>query len=822
MNQRTFSDYVADLDQFAGNLALTSRSFLKIERVTHHELRLRSYQTAHYLIASGVQRGDRVMVVATNSPEWVELLLGTLLIGGVLVPVDASSSAEVTMRFARETSPKIVFAGRNLHLDGGSDFATHFLDELGALVADSPRSAPAVAVEPEWPAVIVFTSGTTADPKGVVLTQENILANIAGILARIDVGQDWRLLSVLPLSHMYEMSGSLSVLARGASIFYMPRVTPQAIVQSLGDYQINVMLAIPQLLSLMLERIQQTAQERGQAKLFQTTLRIAGHLPFALRRILFHSVHSQLGGCLRIVVTGGAPIPIDVATTWERMGVLMVQGYGLTETSPILSGNGLSERRLDSAGRALDNVQLRIGEDGEIQAEGPSVFHGYWHDESATRAAFTEDGWFRTGDVGRLEDGWLFIQGRLKFAVVRSSGLKVFPEDVEVVAEKEPLIREICIVGLKDQKGESVLAVLVADGPDQVVNDAIARINAQLEPFQHIDGWRRWPESDFPRTRLLKIDRRQVEEWANAGEAVAPAKPGRFEAGEDPLVHVIRLSLDDPGAVINDSDRLADLGLDSLRRLTAISMLEEQLGVSISDDAVTPETTVEELRQLAGEGSPVEASVRAPHWPYWRWVRFVGNGLRETVLRGIVRIWVRTSVEGGEGLADFKGPALFIFNHSDDFDGPVVYHALPRTIRTRLAVATADDVLRDHKMLALLARVCFAGFSFARSEPYLPSLEYVGEMVDRGWNVLISPEGRLSTTGRLQPFKSGIGLLAVSLGVPVIPVKTIGLAGTVPLHAKWPKRRSRVTVRIGQPMYFGPQMNYADVTEALYRAVEDL
>jgi len=180
------------------------------------------------------------------------------------------------------------------------------------------------------------------------------------------------------------------------------------------------------------------------------------------------------------------------------------------------------------------------------------------------------------------------------------------------------------------------------------------------------------------------------------------------------------------------------------------------------------------------------------------------------------------SVEGVEGLADFKGPALFIFNHSDDFDGPVVYHALPRKIRTRLAVATADDVLRDHKLLALLARVCFAGFSFARSEPYLPSLEYVGEMVDRGWNVLISPEGRLSTTGRLQPFKSGIGLLAVSLGVPVIPIKTIGLAGTVPLHAKWPKRRSRVTVRIGQPMCFGPRMNYDDVTEALYRAVEDL
>jgi long-chain acyl-CoA synthetase len=203
-------------------------------------------------------------------------------------------------------------------------------------------------------------------------------------------------------------------------------------------------------------------------------------------------------------------------------------------------------------------------------------------------------------------------------------------------------------------------------------------------------------------------------------------------------------------------------------------------------------------------------------------VRFIGSGLRECLLRAIIRAWVRIDVVGAEALDGLVTPAIFIFNHSDDFDGPVVYQALPRRIRTRLAVATGDDVLRNHKVLALIVRVCFAGFSFARSEPYMPSLEYVGEMIDRGWNVLIAPEGRISTNGLLQPFKSGIGLLAVSLGVPVFPVKTVGLTGTLPLHAKWPKKRSDVTVRIGQPMSFDPQVNYEDATETLHRAMESL
>ena len=253
-----------------------------------------------------------------------------------------------------------------------------------------------------------------------------------------------------------------------------------------------------------------------------------------------------------------------------------------------------------------------------------------------------------------------------------------------------------------------------------------------------------------------------------------------------------------------------------------VALIEDQLGITIAEETVNKSTTVSDLRQLISRSGRAEIPKRRPNWPYWRWVRLAGNGVRESLIRVIIRIWVKLNIEGRENLNVLKTPVLFIFNHTDDFDGPVIYKALPHRIRKNLSVAAADDVLQKHKFLAFIVRFCFAGFNLARSEPYLPSLEYVGQMVDKGWNVVLSPEGRLSTNGRLQPFKSGIGLLAVNLGIPVVPMKTIGLSGTVPLHAKWPKKRSRVTVRIGQPVSFGPHTDYDEATETLRRLLESL
>jgi long-chain acyl-CoA synthetase len=821
--ERDFSQYVADLERVGSHVALRSRRFVAIERLTHHQLAQRAYQTARYLADQGVARGDRVMVVAPNAPQWITLVLGTQLLGAILVPVDVASTTATLDRALAQTEPRLIFTAPPAPSPSVA-VATRPLDDLDHLVAAYPTTP--LDERPtnmtDWPGLIVFTSGTTAAPKGVVLTQGNVLANIDGILERIEVQPTWRFLSVLPLSHMYEFTGTLAALSRGASVAHLARVTPSTIAEGLVDYEVTAMLAMPQLLTLMLRAVRQQAERRHVARPLALALRAGPHLAPRARRALFSPVLHQLGDHLDLVVTGGAPIPLDVAAAWEAMGVRLVQGYGLTETSPILTCNPLDGRRQDSPGRALANVALRLGEDDEVQARGPSVFSEYWRDPDATRAAFTSDGWFRTGDVGRLDDGWLSIVGRLKFAIVRASGLKVFPEDVEAVAEHDTRVRELCVVGVRDEHGEHVEAVVLGDTPDEVVNDVVASVNAQLASFQHIDHWRRWPGDDFPRTRLLKVDRRAVQDWANAGSAPPALDTDRAPLTADPVARAIRLSLDDPAAAVRDDDRLSDLGLDSLLRLNVVSLLEEELGLTLSDESVTESTTVAQLRDLVDQGESVEGVAREPTWTYRPAVRHLGDALRDHVIARLVGHWVSQDVVGLEHLADLDGPAIFIFNHTDDFDAPVIYRALPPSIRRRLAVATAADVMANHRLLAFIARLCFAGFAFARQEPYLRSLEYVGRMIDRGWNVLIAPEGRLSTTGELQDFKSGIGLLAANLGVPIVPLKTVGLAGTVPLHAKWPRRHSHVVVRIGVAQRVEPTQDYDAVTAMLHQTMSDL
>jgi long-chain acyl-CoA synthetase len=271
-----------------------------------------------------------------------------------------------------------------------------------------------------------------------------------------------------------------------------------------------------------------------------------------------------------------------------------------------------------------------------------------------------------------------------------------------------------------------------------------------------------------------------------------------------------------------DSARLGDLGFDSLGRVCLIVALEERLGVSIAEERITAVTTIAQLRQLATGDAPASYAPSPKSWPYRRGVRQVGDVLRDHVIAALVRHWVTLRVEGTENLAKISSPALFIFNHSDDFDGPVIYDALPRSVRRRLCVATGADILHDHRLLAFIVRLCYGAFDFSRREPYRPSLDYVGEMLRRGWHVLFAPEGRLSTDGELLPFKPGVGYLTVTLGVEVVSLKIVGLSGTAPLHAWWPKKHSHVTVRIGEPLRFNDVSDYEAVAATLRQTIESM
>jgi long-chain acyl-CoA synthetase len=622
---------------------------------------------------------------------------------------------------------------------------------------------------------------------------------------------------------MYELTGECCMLSSGVGIYYLPTIAPLAIVKALNEFKITTILAVPQLLTLFKQRIVQTAATEGQAGTLNFGLKVAPYLPKKIRRILFKKVHKKLGGHLRLVITGGAPIPIDVANFWENMGVRALQGYGLTETSPILTVNKLHGKFRDSQGQALHNVELKIDENGELLAKGPSIFKKYWQNPEQTALTFAADDWFKTGDMGRIENGWLKIQGRAKFVIVLSSGLNVFPEDIELVAEKSKVFKEICVVGVKTNDGEEVFAAVVSDKKEKIINKAIAEINKQLEDFQHISSWGRWPDAEFPRTLLLKVDRKNVQKWANDKEELAPNNESIKNATSEPLINIIKSSLDNQKTVISDGDRLADIGLDSLKRLAVLSMIEEQLGVHIPETKIDKNTTIKNLRKLIAKGSHAQTNVKRPKWQFNKTVRFLGSIFRETVARGLLRLCVKiVKVEGLDSLKNINSPAIYIFNHVDSFDVPVVYRVLPRRIRDKIAVAAADDVMKRHMLLTITSRLGYAAYNLDRLETILPSLEYTASLIDKGWSIAIAPEGHVSKNGHLQNFKSGIGLLAVETGVPIIPIKTIGLAGTLPLDKKWPQKFSRVTVKIGSPITINKNLSYEKATKQLHKAMKRL
>jgi long-chain acyl-CoA synthetase len=360
--------------------------------------------------------------------------------------------------------------------------------------------------------VLMYTSGTTGDPKGVILTHGNVAANMRAIPEIIIIEPYFRLLSLLPLSHILEQVVGLMVpMLGGASIHYIDTLKPQVIFEAMEAEGITMMIVVPQLLQLFMNGIEREVRRQGKERIWNVLHAVAPRLPFGLRRRLFPAIHKRLGGKFEFFASGGAYLPPDLAQRWENMGIKILQGYGLTENSPIVCANSLDRRKLDSIGRVVSNVQLKLADDGEILIKGPSVFKGYWQDPAATEAAF-EDGWYHTGDTARMDDqGYLYFTGRKKNVIVLANGMNVHAEDVENALTSTGLVVDAVVLGQNDLSGEpQVHAVLVMEDPSQA-EVAIERANKNLAGHQRIRTHTIWPDEDFPRTHTLKVKRPEVE-----------------------------------------------------------------------------------------------------------------------------------------------------------------------------------------------------------------------------------------------------------------------------------------------------------------------
>lgn len=812
--------------------ALLLKPAFRTRRWRYRDLVHLAPRVARLIADAGIAPGDRVIIWAVNRPEWGIAFLGAVHAGAVLVPLDFRSSGDLAAKVAERTDAKLVLASAQT---AGQAAALGLPVLLVEQLPDRARTADPLAPPPVAPddlLEIVFTSGTTGDPKGAMLTHRNLVSNARSLLEVFSLQANERLLSVLPLSHLFEQTvGFLTPLLAGASVVYPVSRQPSVLVRTFREFRVTMLLIVPQGLKLLDNAIERKVDATGKRATFEKLHRWARRLPRPLRRILFRPVIGQFGGRLRTIAIGGAAMDVDLAARWTEMGIEVLQGYGATEMAPVMTFTRPERNRVGTVGESIPGVEVRVADDGEVITRGPNRFAGYWQDPEATAAAIDADGWYHTGDLGELDaEGMLTLRGRKKDMLVLPDGTNVYPEDIETVLAKDSRVRDAAVVGIGAAGDLRVHAVLLMeDGQEAaaVVRDA----NARLSGSQQIRGHTVWPEDDFPRTHTLKVKKRMVLAALDAAEtprerdpAAAPPAPSVSAGGLDGLRALVASTAGLPIESVAGESRLSsDLGLDSLARVELLGVVEEELGAFVDDAALDPEATVAELHAMVEAARDAKRETGIFGWPLNPVVRAIGLGIQELVVVPFVGLFYRVRIRGEHHLKGLEGPVIFVPNHHLHTDNMIILTHLPLAWRWRLSVAAAADDIFGNPLRGIGAAVIGNAFPLAREGAIRRSLELLGARLDRDFSVLIFPEGELTVGGPMKPFKAGAGLIAVEGATPVVPMKVrINRLSWVDGRGPGSSARGDVEIVFGEPLYFASGTDASAATDRLEQAVAAL
>jgi long-chain acyl-CoA synthetase len=823
---QTLIDLFNTFEALGEKTAFVNRTGVRRLVVSYREFHCLALKMANHLAQNGVEPGDRVILWGPNSSWWGVAYWGIIIRGAVAVPVDFMSDLARAESICSLTGAKIVLQSR-FKPERITSAASMLLEDLRYLLEDIQPIDKIASPSPEDLAQLIYTSGTTGNPKGVILTHKNLIANMTQINTQVPIITDrFNFLSLLPLSHMFEqMGGFFTPLYRGATIVYLRTLKPSAIMEALGEEDIYVIMSVPRLMQLLKTTIERELEEKHLSGLFQGLMQLTSRLPHGLRRILFYPVQRTFGSNFTVFVSGGAPLIPEVFTFWSGMGFTVLEGYGLTETSPVLCVNTMERQVAGSVGPPLPGVEVKI-EGKEILARGDNVFPGYYENEQATRDAFTGDGWFRTGDLGEIgPDGWLVIKGREKELIVTGSGVNVYPDELEAILNRIAGVKESCVIGVEKGGGEEVHAVLLLDGSGTAPEEIVAQANKGLDALQQITGFTVWNEPEFPKTTTLKIKKFAVKEEVEKGPEGGDAAVSR-----DSLLNLLaRVTGTTAGRIREESLLVADLGLTSIDRVELVSYLEQEYRLDIEDSQIGPQTRVSDLRTMIAKR---EKLTRRDHFRFWTNSRFF-SGVRmawDTLFHDpLLRSFVTLEVRGLEHIENLGGPVFFVANHLSYLDHPAIMCVLPRELRYRTATAAWEEFFFGdyHGVDRILRRlsyeygtVLFNLFPLPQTQGFSGSLAYMGKLADAGFNILIFPEGGHSRDGTMQPFQLGLGIMVKEVGIPVVPIKISGTDQVLPHDAKFPKR-GRVTITFGEPLRFRFE-EPAEIVETARQAVERL
>jgi len=863
----TLSSYILQMARLKQQTAFIEQGVYRSREYSYELVVERALAVAAWLRSRpfGAEAGGeapRVVLWAVPNARWAMAFYGCVLAGVTVVPVDAGFSPEFLRRIADRSRASLLITDR-ARQDRGEPQAAGEIEQFFIEDIDGLPSAKASAGEPgvagrDALAEIVYTSGTTGEPRGVMITHGNLLANLEPIEREIRRYEKLsipfrpiRFLHLIPLSHLFGQVTALFIpqLLRGVVIFPESQ-SPAMLARTIRERRVSVMVSVPQQLEAMGNWAKGRLSEDGYGNSEAATEQ-AGNEGWSVpkRWWKFRRLHSRLGWKMWAFVVGGAALPAELEQLWNRLGYAVIQGYGLTETAPAITITHPFKIRRGAVGKPLPGVETRIAEDGEILVRGANVSPGYYQDAEATRESF-EGGWLHTGDLGRLdESGNLVYLGRKKDVIVTAEGLNVYPEDVEKALREQAAIEEAAVVGKEAvAAGRTVVhAVLVpsagATGGD--LEAAVQDANSMLEPHQRVRDFSVWPEASLPRTlSTAKLQRARVAAWVNAaeGDRRPPFATGKVHSWRDFLVR-----LGTPPERIRPEARLAeDLGLSSLDRVELLTCLETS-GYTFDEQELARAQTVGDVEKLlrapaglaapaavpstAGESEglpeiqrvpakpeplPKIARPAEPQWPLSRAAALGREALQRLLAFPLLRYYVKAEVHGAEKLRQIRGPVLFVSNHQSLLDPPVILRSFPARIRRRVAPAMGEAALRGHSKAALFwARLAFNVYLISDDPNRAQeALRRAGLLADRGYSTLLFPEGERTLDGRLLPFRSGVGVMVERLQLPVVPLLIRGLFEVWPRTKERPVR-GKAQLWIGDLIKILPGESAGDFTRRL-------
>ncbi|MBI3037217.1 AMP-binding protein [Candidatus Woesearchaeota archaeon] len=804
--------------------ALVNKTGYRTFTTTYAQLFEKVAKTASLLERLRIKKGDKLIIWGYNCPEWATVFLAAATKGIIVVPIDHMALPEHVKRIQDIVSAKLVVHSE-YKLPRGTQMHEIILEHLDKLIENLPQAHHEVSdIDENDTLEIVFTSGTTGNPKGVILSHKNIMSNIAAIKKCVKVTSDQIFLSLLPLSHLLEQTpGLLAPLSALCTIVYVKGLRPSLIFKALAEEKVTNIVAVPRLLKLFADEIMREAEEKKISWLFKKLAQLK--LPAGIKKKLFWPVHRKFGKNFRYFIIGGAPFSPELEQFWDSLGFTVVQGYGLTECAPVLTCNTPLGRKPVSVGQALPGVELMFGKDGEICARGENISQGYYGDKAKTNEAFA-GGWFKTGDMGFADkEGYVFLKGRKKDMIVTSGGENVYPEDIEEILLEDRNVKDACVVGVPTRQGEQVHAELILKNKANL-RQIIEKSNKLLNPAQQIMSYSVWHASDFPRTTTLKIKKHLVL------EAVLNRKKPRGAALQQPQSRLHELLSRIEGiskAAIKPEAKLGiDLKLTSVNRVELVSMIEQEFNLDVNEEEITGETTVSQLESLIEKREKIVKRRIFRAWLLWPPVRAIRIAYNLAITDNFMRIFCWRKITGAENLKGLKEPAIFIANHVGYFDAPNVLMSLPLPIRSKMAVAAWQeyfDIPKNKILKKILyqfyyeyASIFVNIFPFQKQKGFKRNIEYAGELLDKGWNILFFPEGEHSKTGKLQPFKAGIGWLAKEMRCPIVPIKHHGLEKIMAGDEHQLPKFGRVAIKIGKPV----KLDYTKSIPALTSEIQEI